>query len=134
MKRSTPNSGFTLLEVLIAAVVLAIALFGLVGAFAHCAWLNANSKETTIAINAARREMDIVRGTFFNTILTTYAAPNDNFVVEGLLPVPGDPDGQCGKITCTSAGAVITITITVSWRGVAGDRGVTLISNAVNRR
>ena len=134
MPRLNRSAGFTIIEVLIAAVVLSIALFGLVASFAHCAWLNSNSWESTVAINGARNEMDVVRGTYFNTILSTYAAPNNNFAVPGLNPVPGDPDGLPGQIVCSQAGAVITITVTVTWRGVAGDRSVTLTTYAVNRR
>lgn len=132
--RQRRDAAFTILEVLIAAMVLAIALFGLVGAFAHCAWLNANSKETTLAINGARKQMDTVRAAYFQTIMNSYDPPDDGFAVEGLTPRVGDPDGLPGRITLAQAGGVITVTILVEWRGVAGDRTVTLVSNVVNRR
>lgn len=134
MIKSRRRDAFTVIEVLIASMVLAIALIGLISAFARAAWLNANAKETSMAINGCRKEMDVIRATFFNTIVTTYAPPNDNFPVEGLLAQPGDPDGLPGKVTVTSAGAMLTITCTVSWRGVAGDRQISLASNLVNRR
>jgi len=59
--RSKDNAGFTLLELMIGAAVLIIALVGLIAAFTGCFALNEGARNMTIAINDAQCVMEEIR-------------------------------------------------------------------------
>lgn len=103
--------GFTLLELTIALAVLSTALFGFISAILHTSRLNATNRENLSAMRGAERMIETLRDTEFDRIFASYnrvpsddpppgygTAPGSDFDVEGLSPVPGDPDGKCGKI------------------------------------
>ncbi|HLF92765.1 MAG TPA: prepilin-type N-terminal cleavage/methylation domain-containing protein [Planctomycetota bacterium] len=105
------SGGFTLLEVMIALAVLATAVFGFISAILHTSRLNAANRETLAAMRGAERMIETLRDTDFDKVFASYnrvpsddpppgygTAPGSDFDVEGLSPVPGDPDGKCGKI------------------------------------
>ena len=55
------KSGFTLVEVLVASVILAISLGGIIALFFYCFSLNERSREYTIAIAEAQDQLEELR-------------------------------------------------------------------------
>jgi type II secretory pathway pseudopilin PulG len=71
------EGGFTLLQVMVALVVLAIGVMGLLSAATEGMRMAQGSKETQIAIAAARKKIEEIRAfgstaTNFSTVYTTY--------------------------------------------------------------
>jgi len=99
------KGGFTLLELMIAAAILIVALLGLLGVFTGCFGLNETARNLTIAINGAQEKMEEIRNADFGTI-TNYSGP---FNVSGL-------DG-IGRVDATYvAGSLIDIRVVICWR------------------
>lgn len=116
---------FSLLEMMIAAMVLFIAIMGVCATLLSIANLNAITKETNYAMNQARKIMEEVRVTKFDEILTTYN--NKDVFVFGLSPQEADPDGQIGKISVSEVSAnpeLLEISVRLEWRGKAGNRNL----------
>jgi prepilin-type N-terminal cleavage/methylation domain-containing protein len=94
-RRPRGNQGLTLLEIVIAMAVLAVALFALMSSIMSASSLHDNSREKVLAYNAARQAIEAMRNTTFAQIYTTYrSGPNNQFTVTGLNPIPGVPVGQ----------------------------------------
>jgi len=55
------DEGFTLVEILIAMTIFAIALLGVIQVFYYAMMMNMSSKQITASANIARKEMDTVR-------------------------------------------------------------------------
>ncbi|HVS17293.1 MAG TPA: hypothetical protein VMT18_01745 [Planctomycetota bacterium] len=103
-------AGFTIVEVMVAVVVLVIAIVGIVGSMLSAMALNRVNRETAIAQQAARRAIEEVSGVpfrdafaLYNTVVGDDAGMDldergPDFVVVGLQPQNGDPDGLCGRI------------------------------------
>ena len=82
----TMQKGFTLAEVLIAAMVVAIALCGLIATYVGCFNTIAVSKNTNIAMNYAQGLMEQIRNTPFPQIPNfAYAAAVPIFTQLGIL-------------------------------------------------
>lgn len=108
--RSRGRSGFSLLEVAVAACVLAIALSGLIGALVTTAKLHRVSAETALAHRAAVEALEDLQGVPFDELFRIYNASTDDdaglsvaargadFDVPGLDAALGDADGLCGEI------------------------------------
>lgn len=104
------EQGMTLVEVMVAAVILAIALLALLGSLLFASRLIRESEDINIAKNAARGIIESMRMYDTDYIYALYnsnpvddpnghgTAPGDNFFVEGLNVSPDDPDGFVGKI------------------------------------
>ncbi|MFH1024846.1 MAG: hypothetical protein V1809_15810 [Planctomycetota bacterium] len=105
------EAGFSLLEGLLAAVILVIALMGLLSAMMSASRLDQLSKQEVIASNAARQMMETLRNySDFSYIYKSYnglasddplgagTAPGGNFAVAGLSAQTSDADGFCGEI------------------------------------
>ena len=104
------RAGFSLVEVLIAAVILAVAITGIAGSMLSSMALNRVNRDTAVAQQAARRALEELRGVPFEEVFAVFNAnPGDNpgglvaergpgFAVAGLDLVVGDPDGLAGRI------------------------------------
>lgn len=102
--------GFTLLEVMISAAILAVAISGICGSMLSALALDRVNRETTLARSAARRLLEEARGVPFAEIFATYNASTAddvgltnpargaNFAVDGLDPATDDADGICGRV------------------------------------
>lgn len=120
--------GFTLVELMIALAVLALAFMGLIGSILYATRMNAVNRETTAAMRACEQVVETMEGGgAFGEIYARYngvaadnafypygAAPAMTFDVlfDGRIvfepvpagtqrmffPWPGDPDGRCGRI------------------------------------
>jgi type II secretory pathway pseudopilin PulG len=102
--------GFTLVEVCVAATMLAIAISGLLGVMLAGMSLDRVNRESAIAQQAARAALEQLQGVPFGEVFASYngwagddggltlAARGAGFVVAGLDPQPGDADGWCGEV------------------------------------
>ncbi len=104
------RSGFSLVEVLLAAVILAVAVTGIAGSVLSALALNRVNRETALAQQAARRAVEQVSSVPFSEAFACYnadagddaglliAARGPGFAVPGLTPLAGDADGMCGRV------------------------------------
>ena len=100
---------FTLIELMIASVVIAAALLGLLGVFTACLGLNETSQNITLAINEAQEKLEEIRNTNFASIIASHNGP---FALSGL-------DGR-GLVDATyvtgSNNNLINIRVVICWR------------------
>lgn len=104
--RGRPDAGLSLVELMIAIVVIAIALIALVSLIVSSSQVQQEAREKTLAYNAARRQIEVMRSTSFLSIFAAYRAggtQGNTFAVEGLIPV--SPDTAAGKIDFPLTGA-----------------------------
>jgi len=101
-----PETGFSLIEVLVAIAIVVIAVLGLLAAMPLVLTLSRTSRETQIATSAIRSKLDEMRATRFPDpanplaahILSVYTdPPNATFTVPGLDPP--SPAALHGRIT-----------------------------------
>ena len=107
------KKGFTLVEVLIAAGILAIVLVGLLQTFIQCSLLASMAGNLTSAVAQAQNKMEEIRNHNYDLITTDYAPvgtpPANTFNVSPL-------DGK-GVIYIDSSNAnLLKITIDVCWK------------------
>jgi prepilin-type N-terminal cleavage/methylation domain-containing protein len=120
-----PDAGFTLIEVMIAILLTAIAVLGMIALFRVETQAGAASRRQTEAAVLAQDKLEALR---------TRATPLVGEVVEigldanGMLPQNANPPSPPGPYTRTSkvdpAGANLKLTVTVSWDDGARTRDV----------
>jgi len=110
------RAGLTLLELVFAMSVLAIALVAYARTVAMATVATRSTREASLAYDAARRTIEALRATDFDDVFRMYndmtgddpgpgAAPGAHFAVQGLDARNGDVDGMPGEILFpTSAG------------------------------
>jgi len=122
-KRTSPR-GFTLVEVLLAGIVMAIASVGLSASMIQASRLGSAPREDVAARNAIRDCIAEMAATPFDRVAETYQ--DHDFDVTGLRVAPGDPDGHVGKIHFEYGpdGSTLyyTVTVRIHWMGRNGDR------------
>ena len=84
MIRLTSKKSFTLVEVLIATVIVAIALCGILAAYVGCFEVLTTTKNVNIAINAIEGLMEDIRNTTFTLIA------NDQDIVDAMQHLNGN--------------------------------------------
>ena len=72
------GNGFTLVELMMAAAVTAVALLGLLGVFSGCFGVDESARDLTVAMNGARHIMEELR-TFRDEARITTNASRDDF-------------------------------------------------------
>jgi len=104
------RDGFTLVELLLAAAVLVVAVYAISRAIVSGAALIQDNHETAVAHQAARRAMGALQAAEFLEIFQSYNAdpaddpggpgtqPGNTFAVPGLDPRDDDPDGFVGEV------------------------------------
>ncbi len=105
---SKRRRGFTLVEVSFAIAVIVVAVSGLLGTLVGSSALGRVARETSLAQQAARQQLELLQGAPFPEIFAAFnasadddagisvAAPGANFAVPGLSLVPGD--AACGAV------------------------------------
>ena len=108
--RAKSRSGFTMLEVSIVCVIMAVALVMLSGTIASTAQVVPQSAERFRAAEAAADIIEQMHGSSIDDLFRLFnvnpdddpdgmgTAPGAAFDVDGLAPVKGDPDGRVGRI------------------------------------
>lgn len=96
----------TLLDVTIAATVLAIAITALMGLIFSSVRLGRVNRENVLAMQAARRAIEEMNTVDFANVFTTYR-DNPDFAVTGLAAQVGDPDGMAGQFQFPTVGTAL---------------------------
>ena len=104
------DSGFTLLELMIAAAILVVAIVGLLATFTGFLSLNENSRNVSLAIAACQDKTEEIRDSDFSALYSTYSSTN--FEPDG-FPV-ADAEGNV-YIDNTDPN-LFEICVSVSWR------------------
>jgi len=115
--RAGPTCAFTIVELMTAVAVLVIAMLSASRAIVASIQLSSSNQLLAIANEAARREVEILRGETLSGVFARYdglaaddpggagTAPGASFAVPGLAPVAGDADGMVGEIVFNTAAA-----------------------------
>jgi len=102
--------GFSLVELLVAATLIVVALTGIAGSMLSSMALNRVNRETALAQQAACRALEELRSVPFGEAFFVYNTKQGdnpggtvpergpNFAVPGLTALASDPDGLVGQI------------------------------------
>ena len=118
------KSGFTLLELMIAAGIIIVALVGLMSTYIACFDLNETTRDTNFALSMAQRILEEIRSTTFSSIASNYNGYN--FTVSGM-----PANSSYGYVKVDSANSTfLNVTVGVCWKqknskviGECGDVG-----------
>ncbi len=115
--------GVSLVELMIALAVIAIALLGIVGVFLNTLSVKEANREQQIAKTAATRRLEEIRTaaqTDFGTVATTYA--NTTFSISELSnPATADKRGLGTVLIDSSNSNLLDVRVLITWAGVRGD-------------
>jgi prepilin-type N-terminal cleavage/methylation domain-containing protein len=139
LKPATPGgeAGFSLVELMIATVVMVIGLVGIMNSCVHLNALQRLDAEVALSYRACMRNLEEVRAMPMATILTmngtSFDIPGANGATKALRAQKGDVDGMPGQITvvrlATDAGrSLYQITATAKWQGASGNSSVELMT------
>lgn len=110
------KNGFSLMEVLLAAMITAVALVGLLATYLTSFDLLETAKNTTHALNAAQKTIEEIRGHTFSDVYNYYVgsptAPLPYFSVDG---IPAGSSNGLIEID-NSNPELLVVTVTVCWR------------------
>jgi len=133
------TAAFTLIEVLVATLVLVVAIFGLVATLSYTMRQEADTREVSVAMNFLRAKVEEVRSQPFDDIFTYYSqGANRNFEVPGLDPQAGDPDPfaphRVGEVIVGVINPrLLRVTVRASWTGLMGERTLDLETQVTDR-
>lgn len=110
MSVNTNKSGFTLLELMIAAGVLIVALSGLLAVFTHLLSLNEDSRKLTLGVTACQDKLEQIRNSDFSTVYATYNGTS--------FDPAGFTVGQAkGNVSINNSNPnLLQVFVSVSWR------------------
>jgi len=104
------TSGFTVIEVLLAAIILVVAMVGAVGTVSQITMLGEANRESTVAYQGSRAMLEFLHASTFEQIVPRFntdpgddpdgvgTAPGMNFDVPGLSVRRDDADGMVGRV------------------------------------
>ncbi len=117
---SRRRRGFSLLEVMIALAVIAIALFAALSMIVQTASSKENMREQEIAKEAASAKIEEIKARTFGEIYATYNGAA--FTVVGLNAPTGTGRGLGSVAIDATNPNLFEITITIRWKGTQGAR------------
>ncbi len=108
-REKAPSRGFTLLELMLAMVVLTIAIGGITVSLWHTGALMRTNRETGSALDAAHSVLETMHAAEFSEVFARYNAigaddpalglsPGNLFSVTGLTAQAADADGFVGSV------------------------------------
>ena len=121
MANARISKGFTLIEVMLATVILVVGLVGLLGTFIMCFNANETAKNVTVAGNAAQRQIETIRNYSFTNISNTGTDTPPGFK-NTTFTVAGMPAGDsAGYVNIDDSNPdLIKVFVSVSWRQKGG--------------
>ena len=131
-RRPRSRGGFSLIELMFALTIIAIALMGIFSVILHTSRTKEAMRETEVAKEAAAVKMEEVKSYTTDEIKTRYAsgASAASFTVSALTNATTSNPTQKGAGTVTIYSAtdaeLIDITIAVQWKGIKGLQTYTL--------
>lgn len=113
------RAGMSLVEVIFAVGILGIAIIGIMATMLATIRHREAARETEVASNAAEERLEMIRGTTFADIPTTYH--NIPFDVTGLKVHPTNTGGCQGGTTVTTLAAnLLEVQVTIEWPAATG--------------
>ena len=82
IRKTISNQGFTLAELLVAAMVTVIAFMGILYTYARYLELDELSRNTAVALQASQNKVEAIKNTQFDQIYATYN--NQTFTASGI--------------------------------------------------
>jgi type II secretory pathway pseudopilin PulG len=126
------RAGTTLVEVVVAIMIVAVAALLVAGSVSASVASNAFAREHGVALEAARTQLESLTS---QPLQVVFSLPNlllfsgSTFPVDGLS---GPNGGNAGSIRIDPSGApVVTIEVTVSWVGSLGPDQVSLTTSVL---
>ncbi|MHC4661758.1 MAG: type IV pilus modification PilV family protein [Planctomycetota bacterium] len=121
-ERPSDQKGLTLIEVMIAAMVLVVGILSFFAVFLNCFRMDDISKENIIAVNHARLMMESIRAMPFEDIDDMNG---HTFDIASLRRI--NPSIEPGSVSVNSSITnLLDVTVTVNWAGRDGDRSLNL--------
>jgi len=103
INRKLSHKGFSLLELMVAVVILAIAIFGIFHAYSTGFMGMADARDRTVATNYAREEMENVKNnSSWRDSSSSYSSEKGKFLINVIITDPNEED-------------LCNITTTISW-------------------
>jgi prepilin-type N-terminal cleavage/methylation domain-containing protein len=109
------RSGFSLVEVLIAVLVLVMALSAFIRSLVGTVQLGRSNRESALAMEGARRAIEGLYAADFDEVYALYNsnaaddppgdAPGPSFEVAALEPLASDADGMVGEVRFPTVGS-----------------------------
>lgn len=117
-KRRRAIQGLTLVEIIIAVAIFAVAGLGFMGMMMMSSRENVSTRQRIVALQGARAKVEEMLSVPFDEIFARYNAdvvddpadvvsPGPNFAVDGLEPRAGDADGLAGQVVFPMIGAAL---------------------------
>ena len=109
-RRSNLNKGFSLIELMVAVVILAMAIFGIFHAYSAGFMGMADARDRTVATNYAREAMEDIKNKSFEEIVNDPYDPDDplgQIKFQREVTVTADVDGSIDDLK--------KVTTIVSW-------------------
>lgn len=121
-RRRRKESGYSFIELVIAMSVMAVgALTQASLTVTHYRQTDIN-RELIVVAEAARSQLELVRGTDFSSVLSTFHGTSaQDFDVDGLAPASSDKDGRVGRVLFPMVGNDLREDVTDARLGMPAD-------------
>lgn len=127
MQRSD-QSGFTLIEVLISSVAIALVIAAVMTAFTNVEAVNRRSRNLTIATQLAVQQLESYRNTTFNSLI-----PGSSSIDLSGYPSLGAPKTGTAVISQLNAAGLDQVDVTIAWTESGAPKTVHLTTEIAER-
>lgn len=107
MRRIQSNQGFTLPELMVAAMIMVLAFMGILYTYARYLELDELSRNTSLALQASQDKIEAIKNTAYDQIVATYN--NQTFTYTGI-------NGRGSIRIVDTNPKLMLVTVTFCWR------------------
>jgi type IV pilus assembly protein PilV len=119
--------GFTLLEVLLATIIISVGMIALIWAFSSGLSASGEAENMNLALNIAERNMELIK----NNTFTNFTNISTNAKIQSLISNLGFPNFTVSG-SVTEGQNPLPVNITVSWNVKGGSTSITLTTLMTN--